>query len=297
MGEMAHSQSNIGGQPLITVAMPIYNAGKHLRYAVLSIINQTYKNWELLIIDDGSTDGSLDSIADIQDARITLLKDNANQGLANRLNQAIDLAKGEYFARMDQDDIAFPTRFEKQLEILLGDNTIDLNAVQAITIDDENRVIGKLQTPRTHDEICAMPWRSIHMSHPTWMGKTEWFKKHHYSFNRPYCSEDQELLLRTYQESKFSSSNEILFAYRVRRANSFHKLIKTRFAMLKFQSSHFLNTKQFVYFLLSIVIFGLRFFLDAFNMLRKSPFYPYKLTPTTDIARSEFQKLMLEIGK
>jgi hypothetical protein len=169
--------------------------------------------------------------------------------------------------------------------------------VQAITIDDENRVIGNLQTPRTHDEICAMPWRSIHMSHPTWMGKTEWVKKHHYSFNRPYCSEDQELLLRTYKESKFSSCDETLFAYRVRRSNSFKKLIKTRFAMLKFQSDCFLHRRQFVYFSLSVLSFGLRFFLDAFNMLRKSPFYPYKLTPPTDIARSEFQKLMLKIDK
>ena len=295
MDNSLQSQSMLGKRPLVTVGMPIYNAGIYLRYAVLSIIKQRYQNWELLIIDDGSTDGSLDLITDIHDNRIFLIKDNVNKGLAVRLNEAIDLAKGEYFARMDQDDIAFSDRFEKQLNVLLSDKTIDLNAAQAITIDSENNIIGHLSTPISHDEICLKPWRSIYMSHPTWMGKIEWFKKHYYSNSKPYCTEDQELLLRTYNESKFSACSEILLAYRVRQSNSFKKLIKTRMAMIRFQSVCFFRRHQFHYIILSGIAFGIRFFLDAFNQLRKTPYYPYKLIQPNGRNKKKFQELMLEI--
>lgn len=296
MDNTLQSQSILGKRPLVTVGMPIYNAGIYLRYAVLSILKQKYQNWELLIIDDGSTDGSLDLIADIQDDRIILIKDNVNKGLAIRLNEAINQAKGEYFARMDQDDIAFPDRFETQLNILLSDQTIDLNAAQAITIDSENNIIGQLRTPISHDEICSKPWRSIYMSHPTWMGKIEWFKKHYYSNSKPYCTEDQELLLRAYKGSKFSASSEVLLAYRVRQTNSFKKLIKTRLAMIRFQCLCFSRRYQFHYIILSVIAFGFRLFLDAFNRLRKTPYYPYKFIQLNDCNKKKFQKLMLEIN-
>ena len=91
--------------------MPVYNAGKYLRLAVLSIVRQTFTDWELLIVDDGSTDNALQGIADIDDARIRILRDGKNKGLAARLNECIDLARGKYFARMDQDDVSYPERF------------------------------------------------------------------------------------------------------------------------------------------------------------------------------------------
>ena len=98
--------------------MPVFNAGNHLRVAVNSIINQTYKNWELIIIDDGSTDDSIKSLDNIEDHRISIIRDGKNKGLAARLNQIIDMAKGHFIARMDQDDISYPNRFSIQLIIL-----------------------------------------------------------------------------------------------------------------------------------------------------------------------------------
>src|SRR5262245_5135592 len=83
--------------PTVTVAMPIYNAGKYLRMAVSSIIFQTFTDWELIIIDDGSTDNALASISDIVDPRVKILCDRSNRGLAARLNEAIDQARGEFF--------------------------------------------------------------------------------------------------------------------------------------------------------------------------------------------------------
>src|SRR5450830_847145 len=105
MTEQLQSQMQDNLLPLVTVAMPVYNAGKYLRLAVLSIVKQTFTDWEMLVIDDGSTDNAFDSIADIKDDRIRILRDGTNKGLAARLNEAIDLARGQYFARMDQDDV------------------------------------------------------------------------------------------------------------------------------------------------------------------------------------------------
>ena len=90
---------------LVTVAMPIYNAGSYLRLAVLSIVKQSFTDWELLIIDDGSTDKALDGIADLRDERIKIYSDGRNLGLAARLNQACAMASGKYLARMDQDEL------------------------------------------------------------------------------------------------------------------------------------------------------------------------------------------------
>ncbi|MDP2247669.1 MAG: glycosyltransferase family A protein, partial [Nitrosomonadales bacterium] len=152
-----------GKIPLVTVAMPIYNAGVYLRTAVLSIISQTYSNWQLFIIDDGSTDDALQSLNDIGDNRIKILCDGNNKGLAARLNEAIDLAEGKYFARMDQDDISYPERFEKQVMALESDESLDVVCVKALTISEADQPVGYLPHQTKHEDICAKPWRSFHM--------------------------------------------------------------------------------------------------------------------------------------
>lgn len=227
--------------PLVTVAMPVYNAGKYLRLAVLSIVRQTFTDWELLIIDDGSTDNSLQDIDDIIDARIRILRDGANKGLAVRLNEAIDMARGRYFARMDQDDVSYPERFERQVEALQNDQRLDLVATRAITIDEDGQVTGLFPCALSHDEICARPWRGFHFPHPTWMGRIEWFRKHRYMAPGPYCCEDQELLLRSYCVSRFCTLKEILFAYRFRKEVNWNKLARTRRTVLGVQLRHFVS--------------------------------------------------------
>ncbi|NMC97203.1 MAG: glycosyltransferase, partial [Deltaproteobacteria bacterium] len=138
------AQVQASNAPLITVAMPIFNAGSYLRLAVLSIVRQTFADWELLIIDDGSTDNALQDIADIRDHRIRILRDGENKGLAARLNEAIDLARGSYFARMDQDDVSYPDRFARQIEALERDPQLDLVAARAVTIAGDHRLTGIL---------------------------------------------------------------------------------------------------------------------------------------------------------
>jgi glycosyltransferase involved in cell wall biosynthesis len=279
-------------KPLISVAMPIYNAGKYLRPAVLSIVNQTITDWELFVIDDGSTDNALNDIADIQDNRIKIIKDGLNKGLAARLNQAIDLAQGHYFARMDQDDISYPERFAKQINVLVSDTSLDLVSVRAIKISMQDKPIGCLSYASSHSKITAAPWRGFYMAHPTWMGRTEWFRKHKYAAPAPYLCEDQELLLRTHADSKFLSLNEILFAYRVRDNIPLKKLAKTRFSVFKMQCKYFLGEGDLANVLLAFATLIIRLGLDFFRNLFPTKLSDFKLDKHDDEQWSKVSQIV-----
>lgn len=241
--------------PLLTVAMPIFNAGHHLRLAVLSIVCQSFGDWELLLIDDGSTDNAVQSLSDIQDPRIRVIRDGLNKGLAARLNEAIDMARGRYFARMDQDDVSYPERFARQLALLQGNPALDVVAASAITISDENEMTGLLPCPVSHEAICARPWQGFCFAHPTWMGNTAWFRKFRYAIPGPYFCEDQELLLRSYSESRFGSVADTLFAYRVREIRNLPRVVKTRWTFFRIQAHHFMYAGQPIYIVLSGLVY------------------------------------------
>lgn len=248
--------------PLVTIALPVYNAGKFFRPAVLSLLAQTFTNWELLIFDDGSEDDSLSTISDIKDPRIRVIKDRVNRGLVARLNEAIDMAKGVYFARMDADDISYPERLARQVESLEGDSTLDLVGAKAITIGTEDQMLGLFPFARFHHEICCRPWLGFYLVHPSWMGRTKWFRKYRYAVPAPYLCEDQELLLRSHADSKFGTVDKILFAYRVGAEPNWSKLAKTRREVFAFQSRHFMKRKQWRFWLFSLFSFIARRCLD-----------------------------------
>lgn len=241
--------------PVLTVAMPIFNAGHHLRLAVLSILNQTFTDWELIVCDDGSTDNALRFLDDISDPRIHIVNDGLNKGLAARLNEAIDAARGQYFARMDQDDVSYPARFARQLELLQGDASLDVVAASAITISDDNEMTGVLPCPVSHEAICARPWQGFCLPHPTWMGRTDWFRKFRYAIPGPYFCEDQELLLRSHGKSRFGATEEILFAYRVRETRNLPRVLKTRWTFLMIQVRHFVHAGKPTYAVLAGLVY------------------------------------------
>ena len=99
--------------PAISVVMPLYNGEKYLKEAINSILEQTYSDFELLLIDDASSDRTEEIIRSYKDDRIVYIKNEQNLGLIKTLNKGLDLAKGEFIARMDQDDISAPTRFDE----------------------------------------------------------------------------------------------------------------------------------------------------------------------------------------
>jgi glycosyltransferase involved in cell wall biosynthesis len=269
MTELLRSQGQACASPLVTVAMPVFNAGGYLRLAVLSIVKQTFTDWELLVIDDGSTDRSLQDIEDIRDARIRIFRDGDNKGLAARLNEAIDLGRGRYFARMDQDDVSYPERFVRQIEMLEKDPLLDLVAVRAMTISGDHRLTGMLPCALTQEEISLKPWRGFYLPHPTWMGRIEWFQKYRYAEPGPYFCEDQELLLRSYRESRFGTIDEILFGYRIRDEVNWRKLAKTRKIFLSIQLRHFIESHQWHFALLSMLTFVGRVSVDLSKLIRR----------------------------
>lgn len=282
--------------PLLTVAMPIFNAGHHLRLAVLSIINQSFKDWELLIFDDGSTDNSVQSLADIDDPRIHIFNDGLNKGLAARLNEAIDMARSQYFARMDQDDVSYPERFSKQLALLHSNLDLDVVAASAITISEDNEMIGLLPCPVSHQAICARPWRGFCFAHPTWMGKTVWFQKFRYAIPGAYFCEDQELLLRSYSESRFGATAEILFAYRIRVKRNLPRVLKTRWTFFMIQVAHFVRT----HYLIAIAFSSLSCLALAardvwWEFRHKTNSSKRNLTIAFRVEGSEWQKVLGEI--
>ncbi len=200
-------------QPLISVGMPVYNCVTTVGAAIQSIINQSYKNWELILINDGSTDRTDMVCRSFSDPRIRYFPDGKNKGLHIRLNEAIDLGCGQYFARMDGDDISFPERFERQVDYLERHSDVDLLATQILVIKDDNQVLCMRGQEATHEQVCRFPWRPLPFPHPTWMGKLSWFRKYRYS-DKANRVEDQEILLRAYRKSHFAVIGEPLLAYR-----------------------------------------------------------------------------------
>ena len=258
--------------PKISVGMPVLNGGQLIQIAVISMLNQSYKNWELIIIDDGSTDGAIKELNFHGDPRIRILEDKKNRGLSFRLNQAVALASGDYFARMDHDDICHPHRFAKQVEFLENNKNIDLLATQCIQIDEHDNFVGVLRVGEIHKELCSRPWLAIPMPHPTWMGRIEWFRKNPYMDPVPYCCDDNELLLRAHSYSHYHCLPERLLAYRVRTHTGWQKRWKTRVAQLKVQTSYFKNHRRWGEFFLSLIAALARVIKDIFEELKSMKF-------------------------
>lgn len=275
--------------PRLSIALPVFNAGVDLRLAIASILNQTFADWELLLLDDGSTDGAIDAL-DLKDSRIWLIRDGTNRGLAERLNQAIDLARGTYFARMDADDISHPERFARQIEFLDAHPKVDLLGCRTIVINEVNSISGMLPFARIHDEICARPWRSIPLAHPSWTGRTSWFRHHRYADPAPYYCEDQELLLRSHRNSTFAALPDALLAYRMRGALPWTKLRRARRAFQDVQTAYWRGRPDVRAMLLALGMMRL-----SMDILQTLTGHASAIRRAPDSARTEWEALLARL--
>jgi glycosyltransferase involved in cell wall biosynthesis len=212
--------------PQITIAMPVFNAGRTVAAALRSILLQGCRDWELLVMDDGSSDHTADEVARFKDARIRFVAGDGNCGLAVRLNQAISMARGALFARMDADDVAYPSRLGAQVEFLRQHPECDLVGCGAVIFDDGGRITGRFDVHATHEAICRDPWRGFTLPHPTWMGRREWFERYRYAEDYRK-TQDQDLLLRAFDSSRFACIEEVLLGYRQDR-RTVAKLVRGR---------------------------------------------------------------------
>ena len=138
-------------EPLILIVMPVYNTGQYLTRAINSILNQTYTNFSFLIIDDGSTDNSLEILNSYSDSRMKIWTQN-NSGPGVAMNRGIDFAYEEgipYIARMDSDDISLPRRLEKQISLFLKRPNIVACSANSYYINENDRIIGSSTVPKS----------------------------------------------------------------------------------------------------------------------------------------------------
>jgi glycosyltransferase involved in cell wall biosynthesis len=199
--------------PLVSIAMPFFNAEHTIGASVRSILLQSHQNWELLLCDDGSTDASRELARAFDDPRIVVWGDRQRLQLGARLNECIEHARGDYVARMDADDIAYPLRLEKQLCFLENHPDVDLTGGWAVLFADAGAPVGKRADPATHRQIARWPLYSFKLIHPTFMGKTSWFRRYRYRADAIRC-EDHDLLFRARADSRFANLPEIVLGYR-----------------------------------------------------------------------------------
>ena len=255
--------------PIISVILPVYNAEQYLQEAVDSILQQTFTDFELLLINDGSTDGSEQVILGYQDSRISYIKNEQNRGLIYSLNRAIDAAQGDYIARMDADDVALPERLEKQLAFLKKSNAaIVASRVKLIGPDGKPLPDWKDDAENlTSEQIKRFSLRDNCVAHPTVFGWTDIFKKYKYRYNQKY-SEDYDLWLRLFADGhRIEKIAEPLLLHRIlptsatrfKKINVYYRLGKVKFRFLWQQ----LKAGRLTRFHVSVFLFATRDFVMA----------------------------------
>lgn len=201
--------------PMISVVMSVYNAEKYLDEAIQSILNQTYKDFEFIIINDGSTDKSLEIIEKYkaQDERIVLIS-RENRGLIASLNEGIEKARGKYIARMDADDISLPTRFEEQIRFMKENSSLGVCG-SWIEVFGENKKPTIWRMPTNDDELKVRLLFSVTFAHPSVMIRKELIDKYHLKYNKNYLhAEDYKFWVDFSKYTKFANIPKVLLKYR-----------------------------------------------------------------------------------
>lgn len=224
--------------PVISVVMSVYNGAKYLTEAIESVLSQTYKDFEFIIINDGSTDQSLEVIKRYQeqDSRIVLIS-RENRGLPYSLNEGIDIAKGKYIARMDADDISLPTRFAKQVAFMEANPNIGVCGgwIDVFSADSITRTV---RTPALYEEARVRLIFSPCFMHPTVIVRKDLLDKHNLRYDTEFInSQDYELWSRIVEYTEVSNIQEVLLRYRRHRDSVTYtadgRKIELRYRLLK----------------------------------------------------------------
>lgn len=205
--------------------MPVYNARRFVWEATDSILQQTFRDFEFLIFDDGSTDGSLRTLRDFasRDNRIRLFCDK-HRGLVTWLNSGIETARGEFYARMDADDVALPTRLERQVAFLQEHPEIVGVGCQTLTISPSGAPIRQKQLPLEPEQIERRLLKGYAaLAHPTAMIRVSALKRLGGYRNEYAFVEDIDLFLRLSEKGRLANLPDVLLHYRVHMNSVCHK--------------------------------------------------------------------------
>lgn len=204
-------------KPDISVIMSVYNGEKYLEEAIESVRNQTFKNWELVVINDCSTDSTAEILAAfaIKDERIKVYTNEINLKLPTSLNKAISLSAGKYIARMDADDICLPDRLEKQYKFMEEKSDVALSSCRFMTVKNGVYMSGGAGGRCDNQALRAMLLVANPILHPGVIAKSEIMKKFNYDTTRT-CTEDLELWTRmAIDGKKIEILPECLLIYRL----------------------------------------------------------------------------------
>lgn len=200
--------------PQISVVMSVYNAGSYLQEAIDSILNQTFTDFEFIIVNDGSTDTSLTIINACNDARIKLINNDGNKGLIYSLNKAFSLASGKYIARMDADDISIPERLQLQYQYMEANPQIGVCGGHTLHFSTSGAAVTR--SFLTHQEILGWMLFNSSVVHPTLMLRVSCLRELGHYFDSSYThAEDYELWSRLLFKCRFASVDAVLLKYRV----------------------------------------------------------------------------------
>lgn len=208
--------------PKVSVLLPVYNAERFLAASITSILSQTYRDFELVVIDDCSRDDSwriVDRYAR-QDKRIVAIRNEKNLNLTATLNKGIEMAKGEYIARMDHDDISLPERLEKQVRFLDKYRDVGIVGGDIDIIDEEGRVFARREYNRTDSAIREKMFRYSPFCHPAVMIRRKALDEAGYYDYRFAPADDYELYFRLGMKFRFANLNIVVLRYRVVRHTS-----------------------------------------------------------------------------
>ena len=211
----------------VTIAIPFYNAEAYLLDAIRSVFAQTHAEWELILVDDGSTDGSLKIANSINDPRVRVISDGKNKRLAGRLNEVTKLAKYDYIVRMDADDLMLPNRIETQLAVFKENPEIDIvttgvfSTLNNLTLKG---IRGQSYNEASFKDIIS---RRRAVTHASIIAKKSWYERWEYD-ERLSIAQDLELWIRASYNNDFKivSIAEPLYVYREEDNVTGHKLLR-----------------------------------------------------------------------
>ncbi len=195
--------------------MSVYNAELYLADAIKSILEQTYRDFEFIIIDDGSTDRSIEIVKSFYDTRIVFLQ-QPNKGLAYSLNRGIRESRGKYIARMDADDISAPTRLEKQVDFLNQNPKYILVGCNGIQIDEQGCYLSKLYRSNSREQII----KELSLGISPFIHGSVIFKKEFALVSGLYDEkkvtfEDWDLWMKMFSRGDMTNLEESLYSYRL----------------------------------------------------------------------------------
>ncbi len=202
-------------KPLISVILPVYNGEKYLKLAIDSILHQTLSNFELIIINDGSTDESEKIIHTFKDPRIRYFCNEVNIGFSSTLNKGIEVSRGEYIARMDADDISLPFRFEKQMEFLLLHPEIAILGTAVQLIDEKGGIFGEWKYPLLAEELKLQIKKTCCFAHPSVIFKKSCVMDIGLYHSNYIFGEDYDLWFRLLEKYPGANLPETLLQYRI----------------------------------------------------------------------------------